>query len=194
MPTTPACRNPRPRVQPPVPPKIETRPTVSETPGNRRFEDTHAAAGSRRRRCTGTGRYQRNGHYLPQIRAQPAVPVAPVTRPPRDTLTTAEPRRYQRTGTHRCQRNHHNPPQIRAQPAIPVTPATQQPEDTQPSATCRASPDRPHAPDHPRTQMPYTLRVVRRVACATSATGRSKTSASAASVYGIMYGALVRPR
>lgn len=52
----------------------------------------------------------------------------------------------------------------------------------------------PETPGNPFAQMPYTLRVVRRVARATSATGRSKTSASAASVYGIMYGALVRPR
>ena len=102
---------------------------------------------------------------------------------PEDTPPSMTPRTTSRAGTPRHQRNHHNLPEIPAQIAIPGQLATQQPEDAPLSATCRAP-----------AQTPYTSRVVRRVARATSAIGRSKTSASAASVYGIMYGALVRPR
>lgn len=140
-------------------------PATTDFSQSQKPEDTPPSMTPRTTSRAGTPRHQRNHHNLPEIPAQPTT------------------RHTTNAGTRRYQRNRRYLPEIPAQIAIPGQLATQQPEDAPPSATCRAP-----------AQTPYTSRVVRRVARATSAIGRSKTSASAASVYGIMYGALVRPR
>ena len=157
-------------------------PATTDFPQSQKPEDTPPSMTPRTTSRAGTPRHQRNHHNLPEIPAQPA-PGSPTTQEPRDAPSSPTPRHTTNAGTRRYQRSRRYLPEIPAQIAIPGQLAAQQPEDAPLSATCRAP-----------AQTPYTSRVVRRVARATSAIGRSKTSASAASVYGIMYGALVRPR
>ncbi len=158
-------------------------PATTDFSQSQKPEDTPPSMTPRTTSRAGTPRHQRNHHNLPEIPAQPTTPGSPTTQEPRDAPSSPTTRHTTNAGTRRYQSSRRYLPEIPAQIAIPGQLATQQPEDAPPSATCRAP-----------AQTPYTSRVVRRVARATSAIGRSKTSASAASVYGIMYGALVRPR